>query len=122
DEQALLELYQDILGNDYEVITFSTPDQFIQFIESQATTNFDLLLTDLKMPRMSGIDMVKQAQKKGHFFPVILFSGYLDKSSALDAMEIGVCRLLEKPTSPNHIINSIDELLIENDVRNLRKE
>ncbi len=122
DESALLELYKEILGHTYEILTFENPQKFLSVLVHGEPFPFDILMTDLNMPGMNGIEMIKSAQKNGFYFPSILLSGYLDKNSVFAAVDLGVYRLIEKPTSPDIVISSIEELLIEYEIRDTRNE
>lgn len=122
DEDEIRESYQDLLGQDYEILSYSSG---LAFLEAQKTANFtapDLVITDLKMPGLDGIEMVRKSQLNDHHFPVILLSGFLDKQSALNAVDIGVYRLLEKPTPVDQLRAAIDQLLVEHEIVKVRKE
>ncbi len=122
DESGLLELFHDILDQKYELITFDNPQKFLDKLVLNKPRPFDILITDFRMPGMTGLEMIGLAQKNNFFFPTIIFSGHLDKKTILDAVNLGVFRLLEKPTSPDHIISAIEELLVEQEIRNTRQE
>jgi YesN/AraC family two-component response regulator len=64
----------------------------------------------------------KEAQRSGHYFPFILLSGFLDKDVVIQAVDVGVFRLLEKPTEYTLLLHTIDQLMIEHDVYKVRKE
>lgn len=122
DEEALLENYNELLSDRYEVATFSRGRDFIASLDQKELRHPNLIIVDLKMPDMDGISLLKEAQKKNCDCPAILLSGYLDKKSTLDAMELGVFRFLEKPVDFEKILNTVEELLIEGDLRKTRKE
>lgn len=122
DEADILELYGSILGEDYEVTSFNSPKAFLEALSSNKISTIDLLVTDLKMPGIDGLEMVRQAQQANFFFPFILLSGYLDKQAVIDAVDVGVFRLLEKPTEFEVLLATIDQLLMEHEVHKVRKE
>jgi response regulator RpfG family c-di-GMP phosphodiesterase len=122
DETGLLELFKQVLKPYYEVLTFNSPKKFLDYISNHKTSPFEVLISDLKMPYMSGVEMIQEAQAKGFYFPSILLSGHLDKKSIFSAVDLGVYRLLEKPASPEIIIQSIEELIVEYDIRDVRSE
>lgn len=122
DEKDILENYRELLSDDYEVQTYSNAADFLSSMESPSSRAPDLLITDLKMPGLDGIEMVQRAQEKNHHFPVILLSGFLDKRAVMEAVDIGVYRLLEKPAKIGVLKAAIDQLLIEHDVFIVRKE
>jgi FixJ family two-component response regulator len=122
DENDLLENYKDLLGDDFIVEAFSNPQSFVQSTDRSDFQVPDLVITDLKMPGMDGLEMVRRIQKKKIYFPVILMSGFLDKQAALDAQDIGVFRLLEKPTPIAKLRRIIDQLMVEHEVHLVRRE
>lgn len=122
DEQDILDNYVDLLSAEYEVHSFNNPQDFIKALDENKIPSPDLLVTDLKMPALTGLEMVKQAQKKGFHFPFILLSGYLDKDAAIEAMDAGAFRLLEKPTDSDVLLATVDQLLLEHQIINVRKE
>lgn len=122
DEMDILENYRELLGDEYEVLTFSSPSEFLSSMDKPNYKAPHLVITDLNMPGIDGIKMVQQAQEKNHHFPVILLSGFLNKEAVMAAVDIGVYRLLEKPTAIGTLKAAIDQLLIEHDVFMVRRE
>lgn len=120
DESGLLDLFQEILSQNYEVVPFASPKNFLDYLSPK--NSFEVLISDLKMPGMTGIEMICEAQKRGFFFPSILLSGHLDKKSVFKAVDLGVYRLIEKPMAPETLINAIEELITEYDIRDIRHE
>ncbi|MFN7454319.1 MAG: response regulator [Pseudobdellovibrionaceae bacterium] len=121
DEKDILDNFNDLLSDDYEVQTFSHPREFLKHIETSQSLPH-LLLTDLKMPNMDGISMVKEAQKLGFEAPFIVLSGHLDKSAALQAVQQGVFRILEKPCEHELLLKTIEETILEGEVHRVRRE
>lgn len=122
DEKEILENYKELLGDDYTVIAYSDPKEFLKSLDTPDFAPPDLLISDFKMPALTGVEMIRQAQKKGLNVPSILLSGFLDKQAILDAVDIGVFRLLEKPVSFDVLSAAIDQLLIEHEVYKIRLE
>lgn len=122
DEKDILESYQEILGQDYLVLPFENPKDFLSFLDLNKECPFEAVVSDLKMPGMSGIEMLKQAHAKGFQFPAVLLSGHLDKDTAIKAVDLGVYRLLEKPTKPEALISTLAALMQEHEVTVVRKE
>ncbi len=122
DESGILQLFQTILCEHYEIFTFDNPKKFLETLILKQPRPFDLLITDFRMPLMTGLEMIQQAQKRNFFFPAIIFSGHLDKKSIMEAVNLGVFRLLEKPTSPDVVISAIEELFVEFEIRETRDE
>lgn len=122
DETEILELYKSILGDLYTVSSFTSPVDFLKALADGSLSDIGLVITDLNMPQMNGLAMVREAQSHNSFFPFILLSGYLDKQAVMDAVDVGVFRLLEKPTEFEVLLAAIDQLLMEHEVFKVRKE
>lgn len=122
DENDILELYESLFSDKYEVKTYNNPMLFLDALRTRQLTGIDALISDLKMPQMTGIDMLKQAQVEGYFFPAILLSGNLDKDSAVKAVDTGVMKLLEKPAKLDEIMRTLDLVMVEHEMHTTRRE
>jgi DNA-binding NtrC family response regulator len=122
DEVDLLDNFRSLLQDQFQVRTFSSPEAFLQALPELQSQKLRLLISDFKMPGMSGLAMVHKAQSIFPGLPFIILSGFLDKKAVLDAVELGVFRLLEKPCPPDELLSSIDQLLVEADLHLVRKE
>ena len=72
--------------------------------------NIDIAIIDIKMPVLSGLDMVEQARNKGIQTEFIVLSGYDDFEYAHKAMQNGVKHFLLKPTAPEDIIRALKDV------------
>lgn len=122
DEQDIIDLYQSILSVQYDVDGYSDPKSFLKALDKDIRKVPDLLISDYNMPEMNGLQMIQEAQRSGHYFPFILLSGFLDKDVVIQAVDVGVFRLLEKPTEYTLLLHTIDQLMLEHDVYKVRKE
>jgi FixJ family two-component response regulator len=69
------------------------------------------ILTDLRMPQMSGLDLQKAVAERGVWLPMIVFSGYGDVHAAVRAMKQGALDFLEKPIQGSVLIARVRECL-----------
>lgn len=122
DERDILDIYVALLDPNFEVEAFNSPHEFLLALSADPKKDFELVITDLKMPEIDGLAMIKKAHELGFSFPFILLSGYLDKNAAIDAVNLGAFRLLEKPTDYDILISAIDQLIMEHEIVNVRKE
>lgn len=122
DERDLLENFEDLLSDQFQVRTFSSPATFLQELPQLQQQKLRLLISDYKMPGMTGLEMIQQAHQNFPSLPFILLSGFLDKKTVIDAVELGVFRLLEKPCPPDELFSSIDQLLVESELHLVRQE
>ena len=69
--------------------------------------DFDLIISDLRMPSLSGIEFVEQAQKINSDVPIIFISGYAEKNDIVSFLNMGVYDFIEKPVDVSHLIKSV---------------
>lgn len=122
DEEDICFLYSTMLSSMAEVKTFTDPNLFVQEMQKPNAIVPDLIITDYRMPQMTGLEMVQKVFALGLHFPVILLSGHLDKDAVVEAVDIGVFRLLEKPTQFEVLAETIEKILVEHDMFVIRKE
>jgi two-component system, NtrC family, sensor kinase len=79
----------------------------------------DLIITDLKMPRMSGLDLMAALRKAGADTPVILTTFYGSEQTAIQAFRLGARDYIIKPYDVKEMLESVERALIE---RRLRRE
>lgn len=97
DEEGMLRYLSKMLKNwGYQVETFADPLMLLQHQEEQEGDG-DLLLLDVKMPQMDGIEVLKQLQVKNPLLPIIIMTGHGSIESAVEAMKIGAYDYLTKP-------------------------
>jgi excisionase family DNA binding protein len=95
DEQAVRELVAKTLTTaDYDVDT--APDG-PSAIDRLRVTDYDLLITDLKMPGMDGLSVIREARRRSTEMPIIVITGYSTEASAIEAINLGVSGYLTKP-------------------------
>jgi len=122
DEVEITEVYSAILSEHYKVLTFNQPEELLKFLEFHSECPFEVLITDLKMPKMSGLQLIERAHQKGFQFPAILLSGYLDKKNLMTAVGCGILRVIEKPAEIPHILKCLDEVITESRILKTRKQ
>lgn len=80
----------------------------LQMIESLAP---DAVLSDLNMPKMNGLEMLKSIRKKGLQIPVVLLSGYKDEKNTAEAQTWGVLDFLDKPCHIEDLILVLEKAI-----------
>ena len=73
----------------------------------------DIVVTDLRMPIMDGLEMIKKARKNGYDGPVIIISAYSDSDTILKAVDIGIIKYLVKPVDTKQMIDTMESLAKE---------
>ncbi|NHF58716.1 sigma-54-dependent Fis family transcriptional regulator [Flavobacteriaceae bacterium TP-CH-4] len=109
DDAAFCQMLQKFLTkHNYQVETsFTAPDAKVKFSE----TNFDVVLTDLRLPDYDGIQMLTDIKEVNSKTQVILMTGYAEVGSAVNAMKKGAYDYISKPFTPDEIVMVIENAL-----------
>jgi PAS domain S-box-containing protein len=111
DEQILVEMEQAILERlGYEVVAQTSPVQAVEVFSSDPK-RFDLVITDLTMPKMTGVDLAKELTAIRPGVPLILCTGYSEKIEDADAKKLGFGAMIVKPILKKDIAKVIREVL-----------
>ncbi|MEO1273751.1 MAG: response regulator, partial [Myxococcota bacterium] len=95
DERRMGQILGMVLTREgYTVEVFHQPRAFLKALDEEM---FDLLLTDLKMPQMDGVEVLRRAKEACPDMPVILMTAYADVKTAIAAMREGAFDYVEKP-------------------------
>ncbi len=83
-------------------------------IDAISQYNYNLLMADLNLPDINGMQVIKKLKKNSPDTEVIVITGRATSDIAVDAMKLGVCDFLAKPFSENQIKSAIDKALAVN--------
>jgi DNA-binding NtrC family response regulator len=109
DEKNQREILETILsGEGYDVTTASSGEAAMKFVESR---RFDLVLTDLKMTGMSGLDLLKELTNFDKSIIVILLTAHGSVDSAVDALRLGAFDYLQKPYDQEKLLDTVSRAL-----------
>jgi two-component system response regulator AtoC len=104
DDKAIVENLKDVLAEEgYEVAGVDSGTAVLDKLKDDS--NFGLLLMDLQMPGLNGLDLMERLRKDGIETPVILITGFGTSSVAIRAMQMGAYDYIQKPYD-------IDEVLV----------
>jgi phosphoserine phosphatase RsbU/P len=108
DEPAVLEALRLRLGRDYDIYTSSSPEEALELIIEKEP--FPVIMSDLRMPYMNGIEFLQEAQKLSPQSSTILLTGQGEFDSAVEALNSGVIfKYLSKPCERVEIGNALAE-------------
>ena len=111
DEPSLTGPFQGLLERlNYRVTCCNLPSEAIRRFRENPT-QFDLIITDLTMPEISGLEVARQLHLIRADFPVILATGYAYSLSAATMKEAGICELLEKPLALAALAGAVQRAL-----------
>lgn len=124
DETRMRETLAIILdGQGYEVEQAADGNQALEFLDRDV---FDLLITDLRMEPLSGIDLLRAVQERNLQISVIMITAFGTIESAVEAMKLGACDYLTKPFQRDEILikvhSALEKLRLARRVELLEKE
>jgi putative nucleotidyltransferase with HDIG domain len=109
DEEYILNLSKDILSkNNYTVKTATSGIDGLKLFEKEP---FDLILTDMKMPGIDGLDVIKEIRTKNNEIPVIVITGHGTLDIAIKSLRLGAQGFILKPFTPTELRASIADAL-----------
>jgi DNA-binding NtrC family response regulator len=106
DSPQISKALSDLLSaGGYSVRTAPSAERALQILES---ATFDLIITDLKMTGMTGIDLAKQVLQKTPGMPVVILTGFGDMDSVINALRLGVADYLKKPFAIDEVMSVVE--------------
>lgn len=114
DDDASIRSYLSdfLISRSYGVVCFDSGEQVVRQITSQGAPS--LLLLDIRMPRVGGLEVLTQLDKLGRRIPSIVLSGVDQISTVVQAMRLGASDYLVKPIDITDLEEAIDRVLEEN--------
>jgi two-component system, NtrC family, response regulator AtoC len=124
DEENLRVVLRTLLRrHGYEVETASSGEEALGLVDSFGP---DVVLTDVRMPKMGGLDLLSTLKAKGNDATVIVMSAYGNMDLALDAMKAGAYDYVQKPFKPDEVVLALrkaeERELLRRENRALRDE
>lgn len=101
DEEDVLEILADLIGElGYQTKTFNNAKELLDNVEID---NPDVIISDIKMPNMTGIDLIHALRDLEIDTPVIFVSGFISKEIMLEGLEKGAFGFIEKPYNADYL-------------------
>jgi DNA-binding NtrC family response regulator len=117
DEPNIQKTLRKVLElNGYKVETADGGDAALNILEKNGS---DIMITDLKMPGMSGMELFTEVQRRFAEISVIILTGHGTLEVAIEAMKMGAQDFLTKPCDPDRLLVTIDNIV---EMRGLRRE
>jgi len=109
DERDVLNVFSEML----KLIGFKVyaVDNTADALNIMNDSKFDLIITDLIMPDMNGLDFIKQLRKRGNNAPVVITSGLNPKKVMINLNEYGISEYIVKPFTINDIKQKLSKLM-----------
>ena len=108
DNQALAENVVEILADlGYEAVPVGSAEEALPLLEQEPIG----VITDLRLPGMSGVDFVAEMRRRGCVAPVILITAFAEEATVLRAEELGVLDVLPKPINFQRLFELVAEVV-----------
>ncbi|MCA6112025.1 response regulator FixJ [Bradyrhizobium cenepequi] len=114
DDEAMRDSLQFLLDSaDFEVRLFESAQAFL---DTLAAVEFGCVVSDIRMPGIDGIELLKRVKESRSSFPVVIMTGHGDVPLAVEAMKLGAVDFMEKPFEDDRLIAMIDVALKQAEV------
>ncbi|QWX82756.1 sigma-54-dependent Fis family transcriptional regulator [Cellulophaga sp. HaHaR_3_176] len=122
DEAAIRRVLVKILSEESDTYILEEAEDGLKGIETLKKEDYDLVLCDIKMPKMDGVEVLEACKKIKPEIPFIMISGHGDLDTAVNTMRLGAFDYISKPPDLNRLLttvrNALDkkELVLENKI------
>lgn len=106
--RTLLRIYLEL--NDFEVLLATNGYEALEIIDNEAV---DLIFLDIKMPEISGTEVLKRIRSKGIVVPVVIMTAFATVKNAVDCTKLGAITYLQKPFTTDKIKVILEEIMTE---------
>lgn len=120
DEAAIRRVLVKILSEENDTYEVDEAEDGLIGIEKIKKEDFDLILCDIKMPKMDGVEVLEAVKKIKPEIPIVMISGHGDLDTAVNTMRLGAFDYISKPPDLNRLLNTVrnaldrKELVVEN--------
>jgi two-component system nitrogen regulation response regulator NtrX len=120
DEAAIRRVLVKILSEESDTYQVEEAEDGLVGIEKIKKDDYDLVLCDIKMPKMDGVEVLEAAKKIKPEIPMVMISGHGDLDTAVNTMRLGAFDYISKPPDLNRLLNTVrialdrKELVVEN--------
>ncbi|WP_299525495.1 sigma-54 dependent transcriptional regulator [Winogradskyella sp.] len=120
DEAAIRRVLVKILSEENDTYQVEEAEDGLVGIDKIKKDDFDLVLCDIKMPKMDGVEVLEAAKKLKPEIPMVMISGHGDLDTAVNTMRLGAFDYISKPPDLNRLLNTVrialdrKELVVEN--------
>jgi len=120
DEAAIRRVLFKILSEESDTYAVEEAEDGLAGIEKIKKKDYDLVLCDIKMPKMDGVEVLEAVKKIKPETPMVMISGHGDLDTAVNTMRLGAFDYISKPPDLNRLLNTVrialdrKELVVEN--------
>jgi DNA-binding NtrC family response regulator len=120
DEAAIRRVLVKILTEESDSYEVTEAEDGLAGVEMIKKDDYDLILCDIKMPKMDGVEVLEAVKKIKPEIPIVMISGHGDLDTAVNTMRLGAFDYISKPPDLNRLLNTVrialdrKELVVEN--------
>ena len=122
DEASIRRVLNKILSEENDTYQVEEAEDGVQGLEKIKNTDYDLVLCDIKMPKMDGEELLEAVKKIKPEIPMVMISGHGDMETAINTMRLGAFDYISKPPDLNRLLNTVrnaldkKQLVVENKI------
>jgi two-component system, NtrC family, nitrogen regulation response regulator NtrX len=122
DEASIRRVLTKILTEENETYQVEEAEDGSKGYEKIAQNDYDLVLCDIKMPKMDGVELLQAVKKIKPEIPIVMISGHGDMETAIQTMRLGAFDYISKPPDLNRLLNTVrnaldkKQLVVENKI------
>jgi two-component system, NtrC family, nitrogen regulation response regulator NtrX len=122
DEPAIRRVLTKILSEESASYQVDEAEDGVQGFEKIKNNDYDLVLCDIKMPKMDGVELLEAVKKIKPEIPMVMISGHGDMETAIQTMRLGAFDYISKPPDLNRLLNTVrnaldkKQLVVENKI------
>ena len=110
---GLNRVFKGRYNEEIEIVPFASAIEALEYLDINPV---DIIITDIKMPKMNGLDMIEKIREKNNEVEIIILSGYSNFEYAQKAIELNVKKYLTKPTNTRELFSIVDSIKKELDL------
>ncbi|MEO7978171.1 sigma-54 dependent transcriptional regulator [Flavobacterium sp.] len=111
DEAAIRRVLVKILSEENDTYQVDEADDGAAGLEKIKNNDYDLVLCDIKMPKMDGVEVLEEVKKIKPEIPMVMISGHGDMETAIHTMRLGAFDYISKPPDLNRLLNTVRNAL-----------
>lgn len=108
DESTLARLLKDAIGEYFYSVTLSKDGE--DGLKKFKAIKPDIIITDIMMPKLDGLDMTKKIRAINEQIPIIVLSAFSEKEKLLKSIDLGITKYFIKPFDPDEVLNYLQEI------------
>ncbi|MFV8337976.1 sigma-54-dependent transcriptional regulator [Flavobacterium sp. LB3P21] len=122
DEAAIRRVLTKILSEENDTYQVEEAENGVAGLEKIKNNDYDLVLCDIKMPKMDGVEVLEAVKKIKPEIPMVMISGHGDMETAINTMRLGAFDYISKPPDLNRLLNTVrnaldkKQLVVENKI------